>query len=100
GLDVLCANVLVTGLQFNLTGSTNGVALVATEAATVIIDRAIIKNSSSGTGLKGVYITSGCLRNSIIYDFSTTSSEGVHVQWAAPNYVYNNTIYNCTLGMN
>ena len=93
--------VFIDGLQISLKGShADGNALVAA-ANNIVFANNIIKSESTGLNLTGIR-TGASMKafNNIIYDFSTANSSAFFGDWlyANLNYLFNNTIYNCTVG--
>jgi hypothetical protein len=90
----------IEGIQIKLTGTTNDVSGFWGWAD--VFSENIIKNESTGTGLKGIYSSEQVqkIKNCIVYDFSTANSVGFMASGNFGNmhYWYNNTVYNCTYG--
>ena len=111
----------IAGLQIEITGSANNKAgIYNRNNHKSVISENIIRSTSTGTGNYGVFIYSyggassdknyflydmslSTYVNNIIYDFSTTSSSGLRVQWQGSNgdgaRMYNNTLYNNYYGV-
>lgn len=113
--------VNIKGLQIELTGSTDSKAGINSNNNPLgFISDNIIKSTSTGNTLQGLrqYSYSGAssdsnyyfedkswsvFSNNIIYDFSTSNSRAIHVDWQSGNgdgaRFYNNTLYNNYYGI-
>jgi|GEM_PF-1541683 len=104
-------NILVEGLQIDVRGSLDGLrAIHERNNMEGMISNNIIRNSSTGEGLKGIvryeYANRGNFKfshyvNNIIYNFNTPGSYGFIVDWQSQDggYLLNNTFYNNWIGI-
>ena len=109
-LNILEANVRIDGLEIDISPSVSGewreginIPWANTDVDEIYISHNIIKNSNPTDNNSGIGINPNdggnifYVWNNIVYNFTGAGSEGVIFK--NNTYLYNNTIYNCNVGV-
>ncbi len=100
-------NINIIGLQVEQYAGSNSRAAInyaPSSAGTLYLEQCVVRAVSlTATGCYGIYVHTGAFRvsNCVVYGFDTASSIGVRVEIpnpAANSWIYNCTVYDCTVG--
>ncbi|MCK5178727.1 MAG: hypothetical protein KAR32_04290, partial [Candidatus Omnitrophica bacterium] len=111
GITVSDDNITISGVQIELSGGTDdGIVSAAGNDNVRITDNIVYYTGSNPPDSLGIVLDDGGnantfarIWNNIIYDFLGTGNSGISVDFSGSGskaYLYNNTVYNNTTGIN